>query len=224
MAPSTVNNIMREQMAGTKRFWNRINGTVTGGGSANAHTATYSVAESAYYAGSRHMIKLGATNTAAATMNINALGAVTVKDASGTIDIPPGAMTSGQYAEFLYDGTNQRLLTHRRGEAVAFANLVGSTGAVRGTSLNVSASTDNGAGDFTINFTTALGGTNYTVVAMSSGDSATDNGFAKVLTTGSKASFSAYSTTACRIVIQTVEASVANTDELYLGVVAFGGA
>ena len=110
MAPSGVNNSARENMAGLKRFWNRINGTVTGGGSANAHTASFSVAESAYHAGSRYMIKLGATNTAAASLNINALGAVTVKDASGAFDLKPGMLTSGQYAEFLHDGTNFRLL------------------------------------------------------------------------------------------------------------------
>lgn len=109
-APSSTNNIQREVMAGTKRFWNRINGTKTGGGSANAQTCNFDVAEAAYVAGSRYMIKLGATNTAAASMNINSLGAVTVKDSSGANDIKPGMLTSGQYAELLYDGTNFRLL------------------------------------------------------------------------------------------------------------------
>ena len=51
-------------------------------------------------------------------------------------------------------------------EVKAWVNFNGiGTVAIRG-SLNVTSITDNGAGDFTVNFTTAMSDTNYAVVAM----------------------------------------------------------
>jgi hypothetical protein len=54
--------------------------------------------------------------------------------------------------------------------ARAWVNFIGTTGVIRA-SGNVSSVSDNGVGDFTLNFTTALPDTNYTFVASSSANS-----------------------------------------------------
>ena len=54
-------------------------------------------------------------------------------------------------------------------EVKAWVNFNGTgTVAIRG-SFNVSSITDNGVGDYTVNFTTAMSDTNYAVVAMTGG-------------------------------------------------------
>ena len=112
MAPSGVNDSARENMAALRRFWSRINGPKTAGGSANAITCNFDVAEAAYYTGARTVVKLATTNTGAASLNLNALGAVTIKDIYGN-DLVGGELTSGAYAEFLHNGTNQILIGTR---------------------------------------------------------------------------------------------------------------
>lgn len=60
------------------------------------------------------------------------------------------------------------------GAAKAWVNFNGTgTVAIRD-DLNVSSITDNGAGDYTINFTTAIGNTNYAMVGTGSLDSRTE--------------------------------------------------
>jgi hypothetical protein len=77
MNPSDVNNSARENMAGLKRFWNRNNSTHTtdAGGTNTAYTLTYDVAEASYYAGEEFSFVVDKTCGAAPTLNINGLGA-----------------------------------------------------------------------------------------------------------------------------------------------------
>lgn len=109
MAASTVNNTMREIMAATKRARNLLNPAYTTAGT-NTITVTVTTAEAAYYTGQRYAVKLGGTNTGAATLNIGGLGAKDIKDIYGAA-LKGGELTSGQYAEFVYDGTNMVLLS-----------------------------------------------------------------------------------------------------------------
>src|SRR5262245_41762400 len=74
-APSSVNEWGREVMAAVKRDWDRKNPTVTAGGTANALTLTYAAAPAAHVQGQRFSFLAGATNTGAATLTINGLGA-----------------------------------------------------------------------------------------------------------------------------------------------------
>jgi microcystin-dependent protein len=85
MNPSDVNNSARENMAGTKRFWNRANSTHTtdAGGTNTAYTLTYDVAESAYYAGEEFSFVVDKTCGAAPTLNINSLGSQNLRKFSG---------------------------------------------------------------------------------------------------------------------------------------------
>jgi hypothetical protein len=80
-------------------------------------------------------------------------------------------------------------------------------------SFNVSSITDNGTGDYTVNFTTALSDTNYGVV--SSGGNATNNGNRSILT----ASYLA-ATTSVRIT-SVVSSNITSNDTDVIAVAVF---
>jgi len=101
----------------------------TSGGTANAQTLTLTPAITAYAAGQRFRFFAGFTNTAAATLNVNGVGAVSV-----VLSTTGGALTSnyievGLTYEVLYSGTDFRLLEDpaliKRGD---YENLGQSTG------------------------------------------------------------------------------------------------
>jgi hypothetical protein len=108
MAPSGVNDSARAVMGAVKRFWNRNNGVKTTGGTANAQTLTYDVAAAAYCTGERFTFKAGATNTGSATLNVNSLGAKTIKTNAGDA-LVSGEIQSGSYYTVVYDGTDMIL-------------------------------------------------------------------------------------------------------------------
>jgi len=72
----------------------------------NALTATLNKAPTAYTAGQVFWLKIGATNTSTATLNINSLGAKSIKKIlNGTLsNIEAGDLISGQVVGFAYDG------------------------------------------------------------------------------------------------------------------------
>ena len=110
MAPSGVNDTIRAVMGGAKRWYNQINGTLTTSGT-NTILAGYGVAQAAYVTGQRFLLKAGGTNTGATTLNVNSLGAKTVKTIWGSA-LTGGEIVSGKYFEVLYDGTDMLLLPH----------------------------------------------------------------------------------------------------------------
>ena len=73
-------------------------------GSTNAYVAAPSPAVSALTAGAWVALKLNFTNTGAATLNVNALGAVAVKKFANQ-DVEAGDLRSGGIYWFHYDGT-----------------------------------------------------------------------------------------------------------------------
>src|SRR5438876_8099912 len=77
-APSSVNDCARMMMGALKRFWDRLNGTLTSAGTAPSYTLTYAVAPAAYVAGEVYTFKAHAANSGAATLNINGLGAKSI--------------------------------------------------------------------------------------------------------------------------------------------------
>lgn len=113
MNPSGVNDTVRALIGATKRFWQRIQGAGFGAGSANTYTITYSPALAAYVDGERYSFRVAADNTGAATLNINGLGATTIKKMSsaGKTDLAAGDLKSGQPATVEYDGTHFVLVT-----------------------------------------------------------------------------------------------------------------
>lgn len=97
---------------------------VTAGGSANALTVTMPTTGtiSAYTAGLRLSVLLTATNTGAATINVDGVGAKSIKLFNGT-DPAAGDLTSGDVALMVYDGTNFVLVNPPRSVASGLSSL-----------------------------------------------------------------------------------------------------
>jgi hypothetical protein len=113
MAPSGVNNTIREIMAQIAKERDDIQGVVTTSGSANAQTIAAIRTTAAAYEGEMFLCQAGATNTGAATINITPAGG----SARGTVAIQRngaalvgGEITSGGIFLIVYDGTQYQLL------------------------------------------------------------------------------------------------------------------
>lgn len=79
------------------------------GGTGDALTLTLSPAPAAYAAGQEFRFKATATNTGAATIDVNSLGAKSIKR-DGSSALAAGDITTGQMYSIRYDGTNFQLL------------------------------------------------------------------------------------------------------------------
>lgn len=85
MAPSGVNDTIRENMAAGAREWNRSHPTVSSSTSTTAFVLTYTTAPPAYKQGLTFSFKVHAASTGSVTLNVNALGAKKVyRNISGT--------------------------------------------------------------------------------------------------------------------------------------------
>ena len=107
-APSTLDDAGRALQGAITREWNWRSYTVTAGGTANAKTLTYSVAPAALYTGQKFAFIANTANSATCTLNINSLGAVTIKkDVAGVLTaLSSGDMPAGQYVEVTYNGAD----------------------------------------------------------------------------------------------------------------------
>lgn len=81
------------------------------GGAASAYTLAIDAAITAYAAGQVFKFKANHANTGAATLNVNGIGAKTIKKNRGADDLIEGDIISGQIAIVIYDGTNLQLLS-----------------------------------------------------------------------------------------------------------------
>lgn len=104
MFPSGVNDTMRAMMGATKRWYDWTIPTTTAG-SSTAYTLTYSVAPGALVSGMTHTVLFNAANGAAATLNVNALGAKPLYyyDGSTWSAVPTGAIPINTIAPVTYD-------------------------------------------------------------------------------------------------------------------------
>lgn len=107
-APSTLDDAGRAFQGAVTREWNWRNFTLTAAGTADAKTLTYSVAPAAYYNGQRFAFIANTTNTGSATLNVNSLGAKTIKkDVFGTLtNLSASDMVSGMFVEVAYNTSN----------------------------------------------------------------------------------------------------------------------
>lgn len=108
MLPSQVEPAARAIRGAVKRFYDHINAAITSGGAANVQTLAYSIAPAAYVSGDRYTFIAGFTNTGAATLNVNALGAKNIN--IGSTALIGGEIISGQAVDVAYDGTQFQLL------------------------------------------------------------------------------------------------------------------
>jgi hypothetical protein len=79
-------------------------------GAANTLVVTLAPAPTVYTTGMRIWVKVNATNTGAATINVNGIGAKSIKKITGG-DPSPGELFATSIVELVYDGTNFLLLT-----------------------------------------------------------------------------------------------------------------
>lgn len=74
-------------------------------------TASLTPAITAYATGALFVAKIGGTNTGAATINYNSVGAKNIrKGKTGSLAVSAGDLAAGRMALFAYDGTNMQLL------------------------------------------------------------------------------------------------------------------
>lgn len=106
-------------------------------GGTDAYAITVSPAPIAYTAGMKFVFKTDVANTGAATLNVNSLGAVTIKKL-GDQDLATGDIEAGQIVEVVYDGTNFQMLSQLAIAAQPKFGGDGSDGA-----LNVTSGTTN---------------------------------------------------------------------------------
>lgn len=82
----------------------------TTGGSSNNYTVTLSPAAVAYYGGMLIRASVNHTNSGASTLNVNGLGTRNILRKTGQA-LSGNELISGQFHEFLYDGTSFRLMS-----------------------------------------------------------------------------------------------------------------
>ena len=133
MAPSGVNNVLRAHQGAVKRWYNWSVPRPTSGTGA-AYGLVYGVAPGALVDGMTHLVQFHATNAAAATLNVGALGAMplTYYAAGAWRLVPPGLWDVDEVLRVAYhasSGTYRMLdLRNRTGEVRAFAGPVAPAG------------------------------------------------------------------------------------------------
>ena len=80
-------------------------------GAADAYVIAPSPAISAYAAGQIFSFKAANTNTTISTVNVNGVGAKTIKKQNGAVDLAAGDIVVGQIVQIEYDGINFQMLT-----------------------------------------------------------------------------------------------------------------
>lgn len=105
MLPSGVNDSARMMMGATKRFWDRINGTVTTSDVLNAYNLIYAINESSLYNGSIYTFRCGSANTGPATLNVGIGGTKPLVKMGQSTSVPleAGDLYTGGYYQAVYD-------------------------------------------------------------------------------------------------------------------------
>jgi hypothetical protein len=80
-------------------------------GSSDDYAITLTPAPGSYITGAVYRFKANTANTAAATLNVNAIGAKTIKKVAGgvTTDLATNDIRVGQLVDVVYDGTNMQM-------------------------------------------------------------------------------------------------------------------
>ena len=105
-----VNDAAREMQAIIARQYRDTNGSLDTTGSANAYVLSPNQTLGSLQRGDEFTFVANFTNTAAATLNVSALGAKSIKATSGA-DLVAGAIQSGGMYTVVYDGTNFQIVS-----------------------------------------------------------------------------------------------------------------
>jgi hypothetical protein len=145
-APSTIDDAGRALQGAIKREWAWRNFTLTAGGTADAKTLTYAVAPAAYYTGQIFAFIANTVNTGTCTLNVNTLGAKTLKkDVAGTMTaLSAGDMPAGTRVMVAYDGTDM-IWVNWQGASTAVPTANSTTEVLTGTDTTKFTTADSGA-------------------------------------------------------------------------------
>lgn len=91
------------------------------GGAADAYTLTLAPAVTAYTAGQIFIAKIHAANTGASTIDVNGLGAKTIKK-NNDVDVAAGDIETDQIVVLGYDGTNMQMLSQIAAQLMSAAD------------------------------------------------------------------------------------------------------
>jgi hypothetical protein len=108
-APSTVNNTWREGIARMKRWYEDISGVKVTAGSSNTYTLAASRTVASYAQGDAYLFEANHTNTGAATINVDSLGAKSIVHNDGTA-LRAGDMTAAGMYLISYEANNDRFI------------------------------------------------------------------------------------------------------------------
>jgi hypothetical protein len=106
-----VNSIAQVWTRNVNTSLAEINLSCTDAGANDTYTCSLSPAITAYATGAHYRFKAATANTGAATLNLNSLGAKTIKKAAGgvTTDLSDNDIRAGQWVDLVYDGTNMQM-------------------------------------------------------------------------------------------------------------------
>lgn len=107
MFPSGINDVLRAHQGAIKRWYDQTIPLLTGG-SATAYALAYGVAPTALADGMVHVVQFNATNGAAATLNVNSLGAkpLYTYQPSGWAAAPAGVLTANMISRVAYNAAS----------------------------------------------------------------------------------------------------------------------
>lgn len=84
-------------------------GCITTAGSSSTYTLTTGLSLAAYVSGQKFLVKWNHTNGGSATLNVDSLGAKTIKKRDASTNVSASDLVSGAVALLVYDGTNMVL-------------------------------------------------------------------------------------------------------------------
>lgn len=126
-SPASLNNSMRAEMAAIKGWANQISGAKTSGGAADAQTLTSDsvAAITAYAAGMAFVFKAGYTNTGAATLNVDGVGAKSIKKGGAQAALAANDIVAGGIYFVAYESSGDcfLLLNPQTGQVALDATL-----------------------------------------------------------------------------------------------------
>lgn len=107
---ATIQNVLNAATADliTSRFY------CADAGANDTYTCSLSPAIASYSTGAMYLVKANTANTGAATINLNSIGATTIKKKSSssvTVDLDDNDVPAGAIMLLAYDGTNMQLLS-----------------------------------------------------------------------------------------------------------------
>jgi len=151
MAPSGLNDTIRENMSAVARWYGDTNGSLDTTGSSNAYLLAPNATYAAYARGDSFAVEANHTNTGAATLNVSSLGAKAIVLTNGEALTGDEIQSGGIY--FLhYDGTSFQILN----PSAPTSRLAYSTSGVESFGFSKTITASLSAQDiFTITFTAA---------------------------------------------------------------------